>query len=487
MREQASAKLSRVPVGYLDTQPRGDLLSRATNDIENVAQTVQHITFRVLGSLVNATGALVAMLLISPLLTAVLLVTMPAAVLVTRVIGRRAQPDFDAQWAATGQLSGHVEQVYTGHEVVTAFGRHAESARTFAEHNEQLRAASVRAEFTSGLIAPAVAFLGNVNYLVVAVLGAVRVTAGALTVGDIQAFIHYVTQVNQPVTTLGFLAGRIQSAVASASRVFALLDADDQPPDPAEPRRPTRVTGAVEFRDVAFGYQEPLFDGLSLSVQPGQTVAIVGPTGAGKSTLVNLLLRFYDPTAGTILLDGVGTRTMTRDDLRAAITVVPQDTWLFHGTIADNIAYGAPDATPTDITTAAHTVHVDHLIRTLPHGYDTLIDDNSLSTGERQLITLARAALAPSPILVLDEATSSVDTRTELATHHAMTALRHNRTSFVIAHRLSTIRSADLIIVMTSGAVVEQGTHHQLLAANGPYAHLYAAQFPAEEPNSAST
>ncbi|GLW91706.1 ABC transporter ATP-binding protein [Actinokineospora globicatena] len=488
LRERASAKLSRVPVGYLDTQPRGDLLSRATNDIENVAQTVQHITFRVVASLINAVGALVVMLLISPLLSAVLLVTMPAAVLLTRVIGRRAQPGFDEQWAATGQLSGQVEQVYTGHEVVTAFGRHPEAGQDFAEHNERVRAASVRAEFTAGLIGPAVAFLGNINYLVVAVLGAVRVTAGALTIGDVQAFLHYVTQVNQPVTTFGFLAGRIQSAIASAARVFDLLDAEEQTPDP--PRSPVRSTGAIEFRNVTFGYGEPLLRGLSITVQPGQMVAVVGPTGAGKSTLVNLLLRFYDPDSGTILLDGTNTRTMSRDDLRSAITVVPQDTWLFHGTIADNIGYGHPDADPAAIVTAARTVHADHLIRTLPAGYDTVIDDSSLSTGERQLITLARASLARSTVLVLDEATSSVDTRTEVLVQQAMTTLRRDRTTFVIAHRLSTIRSADLILVMEDGAVVEQGTHATLLAADGPYTRLYVAQFalsqlngkPAEQP-----
>ncbi|MBM7776545.1 ATP-binding cassette subfamily B protein [Actinokineospora baliensis] len=482
LREQANTKLSRLPLRYFDSRPRGELLSRATNDIDNVGQTVQQISFRVLASFINFVGALTMMLVISSPLTAVLLVTMPAAVLLTRAIGKRAQPGFDREWTATGRLNGHVEEVYSGHEVVTAFGRHAEAERVFAEHNADVRASGVKAEFTSGLIAPAMTFLGNVTYLLVAVLGAVLVTTGALSIGGIQAYLQYAVQVNQPITTLGFLAGRIQSAVASAERVFALLDAEEQAPEVARGRREPGP-GAVEFRDVSFGYarDQPLIEHLSLSVRPGQTVAIVGPTGAGKSTLVNLLPRFYDLDGGTITLDGVDIATMTRDDLRAEIALVPQDTWLFHGTIAENIGYGRPGATTGEILAAARAVHLDPLIRALPQGYQTRLDEDGggLSAGERQLITLARAFLARATVLVLDEATSSVDTRTEVLVQRAMATLRHGRTSIIIAHRLTTIRDADVIVVLANGRIVEQGDHQHLLAARGTYARLHAAQFTA--------
>ncbi len=481
LREQVEEKLGRLPLSYFDKQPRGEVLSRATNDIDNIAQTLQQTLSQITASLLTIVGVLSMMFWISPLLAIVALLTVPLSILVAARIGKRAQPQFIAQWGTTGKLNAHIEEMYTGHSLVKVFGRQKESQETFREHNEQLYQAGFKAQFISGLMQPAMMFIGNINYVLVAVIGGLRVASGALSIGDVQAFVQYSRQFSQPLTQVASMANLVQSGVASAERVFELLDAEEQSADPAEPLRPERVHGKVEFEHVAFSYEpdKPLIGDLSLSVSPGQTVAIVGPTGAGKTTLVNLLMRFYEVTGGRITLDGVNIAEMSREGLRANIGMVLQDTWLFGGTIAENIAYGSQGATQEQIVEAAKATHVDRFVRTLPDGYETVIDDegNNVSTGEKQLITIARAFLAEPAILVLDEATSSVDTRTEVLIQHAMAQLRTGRTSFVIAHRLSTIRDADVILVMESGDIVEQGTHDGLLAAEGAYAKLYAAQF----------
>jgi ATP-binding cassette subfamily B multidrug efflux pump len=481
LRGQVQAKLSRLPLSYFDRQPRGEILSRATNDIDNLSQSLQQVLSQLVTSLLTIVGVLVMMLLISPLLAVIALVTVPVSVLVAARIGKRAQPQFVRQWSVTGRLNGHIEEMYTGHSLVKVFGQDEAALATFTEHNEQLYEASYRAQFISGLIQPAMTFIGNLNYVLVAVVGALQVASGALSLGAVQAFIQYSRQFSQPLTQVASMANLLQSGVASAERIFALLDADEQDPDPATPVRPTGVRGLVEFRDVSFRYfpDTPLIDDLSLTVQPGQTVAIVGPTGAGKTTLVNLLMRFYELDAGQITIDGTDIADMRRDDLRALTGMVLQDAWLFGGSIADNIAYGSPDASREAVIEAATATYVDRFARMLPDGYDTVLDDEgaNVSMGERQLITIARAFLARPAILILDEATSSVDTRTEVLIQRAMNSLRRGRTSFVIAHRLSTIRDADLILVMEAGQIVEQGTHAGLLAAGGAYARLYAAQF----------
>ncbi|MEC3981480.1 ABC transporter ATP-binding protein [Amycolatopsis sp. H20-H5] len=481
LREQVEAKFAKLPLRYFDRQPRGEVLSRVTNDIDNLAQSLQQTLQQIVTSLLTVVGVLVMMFVISPLLGLIALLSVPASVLIAAKIGKKAQPQFIKQWSTTGRLNAHIEEMYTGHSLVKVFGRRKEAEQVFAEHNETLYAASFKAQFISGMIQPAMMFIGNISYVLVAVIGALRVASGSLSLGDVQAFIQYSRQFSQPVTQIASMANLLQSGVASAERVFALLDADEQEPEPADPPRVTQARGEVEFHDVSFRYVEetPLIADLSLSVQPGQTVAIVGPTGAGKTTLVNLLMRFYELDGGRITLDGVDIAKMDREDLRSKTGMVLQDAWLFGGTIAENIAYGSAGATQEEIVAAARATHVDRFVRTLPDGYDTVIDDEggTVSTGEKQLITVARAFLAKPAILILDEATSSVDTRTEVLIQKAMNSLRQGRTSFVIAHRLSTIRDADVILVMESGRIVEQGNHEALLLSGGAYSRLYAAQF----------
>ncbi|GHJ44353.1 multidrug ABC transporter ATP-binding protein [Catellatospora sp. TT07R-123] len=483
LREQVEHKLSRLPLSYFDGQQRGEVLSKATNDIDNVAQTMQQSLSQLMNSVLTIVGVLAMMVWISPLLAVIALVTVPLSVFVTMRIGKRAQPQFVAQWGVTGKLNGHIEEMYTGHSLVKVFGRQAEAAEKFREHNEALYTAGFKAQFISGLIQPAMFFIGNVNYVLVAVVGALRVASGSLSLGDVQAFIQYSRQFSQPLTQVAAMANLLQSGVASAERVFELLDAAEQSPEPVPAATVDPVRGQVSFEHVSFSYSpdKPLITDLSLAVEPGQTVAIVGPTGAGKTTLVNLLMRFYDVNGGRITLDGVDVNAMTREDLRAKMGMVLQDTWLFGGTIADNIAYGAHAPSQEQIVEAARATHVDRFVRTLPHGYDTVLDEEgtNVSAGERQLLTIARAFLAEPSILILDEATSSVDTRTEVLIQRALGSLRQGRTSFVIAHRLSTIRNADVILVMEHGAIVEQGSHDKLIAAGGAYARLYEAQFAA--------
>jgi ATP-binding cassette subfamily B multidrug efflux pump len=484
LRREVEEKLSRLPLRYFDSHPHGDILSRVTNDIDNLSTTIQQGLSQLLTSLLTIVGVLGMMFWISPLLAAVAAVTIPLAIAVTFVIARRSQVQFAAQWDQTGALNGLVEETHTGHTLVALFGRRRDTIDQFDQQNRSLYEASFRAQFLTGVIQPTMQFLANVNYVVVAGLGGYMVASGSLSLGDVQAFIQYSRQFTMPLTQIASQMNMLQSGLASAERVFEFLDAPEEIPDshPArlEPAQPA-TAGRVALEHVSFRYEadKPLIEDFTLDVSPGQSVAIVGATGAGKTTIVNLLVRFYEIDSGTISLDSVDYRNLTRDEVRSAFGMVLQDTWLFAGTIAANIAYGKPGATDQEIVAAAQAAHVDHFVRTLPDGYDTMLDQDAsnLSAGQKQLITIARAILADPSILILDEATSNVDTRTEVLIQQAMARLRQGRTSFVIAHRLSTIHDADTIIVMDAGHIIEQGNHADLLAEHGLYYSLYNSQF----------
>ncbi|KIS25992.1 multidrug ABC transporter ATP-binding protein [Arthrobacter sp. SPG23] len=482
LRERIEAKINRLPLRYFDSIQRGELLSRVTNDVDNISQSLQQSISQAVTSLLTVLGVLVMMFLLSPTLALIALVTIPLTLVTTTMIAKRSQKLFVAQWKHTGELNGQIEETYTGHALVKVFGRQQEVGERFRQKNAELYEASFGAQFISGLIMPAMTFIGNLVYVGIAVVGGLQVASGAMQLGDVQAFIQYSRQFTQPLAQLGSMANLLQSGVASAERVFELLDEEEQSPEAAG-SAPDGGRGRLVFENVSFSYSpdKPLISDLSLVAEPGQTVAIVGPTGAGKTTLVNLMMRFYEIDAGRITLDGVDITSVSRRELRSRMGMVLQDTWLFGGTIRDNIAYGRPDATEEEILQAATATYVDRFVHSLPEGYDTVLEDEggNVSAGEKQLLTIARAFLARPSVLILDEATSSVDTRTEVLVQKAMSALRSDRTSFVIAHRLSTIRDADLILVMEAGQIVEQGTHASLLAAGGAYARLYEAQFAA--------
>jgi ATP-binding cassette subfamily B protein len=481
LRRKADEKLARLPLKYFDDHPRGDVLSRMTNDIDNISQSLQQSATQIITSVLTIIGVLIMMLTISWLLSLISLLVIPISVVITVLIAKRSQKQFARQWETTGDLNGHVEEMFTGHNVVKVFGRQETAIATFDEQNDKLYQASFKAQFISGIIMPVMNFVMNLNYVAIAVIGGIMVATGRISLGDVQAFIQYSRQFTMPITQVAGIMNVLQSTAASAERVFELLDEPEEIPDAAACAECDHTRGHIRFDDVSFRYvpDTPLISGLSLDVAPGETVAIVGPTGAGKTTLVNLLLRFYDVDGGSISVDDVDIRDLARSDLRRLFGMVLQDTWLFSGTIRDNIAYGREGATEEEIRAAAKAARVDHFVRALPDGYNTLLDDDAtnVSQGERQLLTIARAFLADPDILILDEATSSVDTRTEVLIQQAMAELMQDRTSFVIAHRLSTIRGADIILVMDKGAIIEQGSHEQLMAAGGFYHDLYASQF----------
>jgi ATP-binding cassette subfamily B protein len=481
LRSDVEDKLNRMPLRYVDRQSRGDLLSRVTNDIDNLAQSLQQTLSQMLTSSLTLVGVVIMMITISPLLASVALLTIPLSWFTMRIITRRSKKKFVDQWRHTGTLNAQVEEAFTGHSLVKVFGRQRDVEARFDEKNDELFEAGYGAQFISGIVQPAMMFFGNLNYVAIALIGGLRVASGQMTIGDIQAFIQYSRQFTQPLTQLASMVNIMQSGIASAERVFELLDAEEEPEDSTVSVDDVEFRGRVAFDHVFFSYdpKNPLIEDLSLVAEPGQTVAIVGPTGAGKTTLVNLIMRFYDIDQGAITLDGIDISKMPRHALRGNMGMVLQDTWLFGGTIRENIAYGNPAATEEEILAAARATYVDRFVHSLPRGYDTVLDDEggTVSAGEKQLLTIARAFLANPTILILDEATSSVDTRTEVLIQRAMAALRSNRTSFVIAHRLSTIRDAHTILVMEHGQIVEQGNHDELLEADGAYARLYNAQF----------
>lgn len=481
MRKQVNDKLNRLPLKYFDARTHGEILSRVTNDVDNISSTLQQSLTQLITSIVTLVGVVVMMLTISPLMTLICLLTLPLSFVVTIVIAKRSQKHFKGQQTSLGELNGHVEEMYTGHKIIKAFGHEEKSVAAFDGINEKLYESGFRAQFISGMIMPLMTFIGNIGYVLICVVGGVMVTQRSLQIGDIQAFIQYARQFTQPIAQTANIANIIQSTVASAERVFEVLDEAEEVADASAAKTIAHPTGQVRFDHVRFGYKEDavLIEDMNIDVKPGQMVAIVGPTGAGKTTLINLLMRFYEINDGAITVDGVNITAMERGKLRSLFGMVLQDTWLFNGTIRDNIAYGRLGATEEEIVQAAQAAHADHFIRTLPDGYDTVLNEeaSNISQGQKQLLTIARAILADPAILILDEATSSVDTRTELYIQKAMQELMKNRTSFVIAHRLSTIRDADLILVMNQGSVIEQGTHEELLQQGGFYADLYNSQF----------
>ena len=481
MRRQVEEKFERLPLKFYDSRTHGEILSRAVNDMDNISSTLQQSLTQLITSVVTIVGVIAIMLTISPLLTLVVFLTLPVSLLITTTIAKRSQNYFAGQQRALGELNGHVEEMYTGHKIVKAFGHESKSIAEFDELNEKLYNSGWRAQFVSGMIMPLMMFVGNLGFVAVSVIGGIMVTQRAITIGDVQAFIQYARQFSQPINQLANIANMIQLTMASAERVFELLDEQEEIPEAADAKVIEYPQGEVQFQHVTFSYKEdvPLIEDMNIDVTSGQTIAIVGPTGAGKTTLVNLLMRFYEINGGEILVDGVDITELKRGNLRKMFGMVLQDTWLFTGTIRENIAYGREDATKEDIVRAAKAAQADHFIRTLPESYETVLNQETtnLSQGQKQLLTIARAFLADPAILILDEATSSVDTRTEILIQKAMGELMKGRTSFVIAHRLSTIRDADLILVMNHGSIVEKGTHKELLAKGGFYADLYNSQF----------